>query len=196
MKKLINIKRSVDTRKLIISSVLISIMIITAMLLAACGNKSNNENGDIMKRNTENPTATVETSKGAFKFELFLKQAPITANNFIELAKKGFYGGLTFHRYEPGFVIQGGDPNGDGTGGSEKTIPLEINKELRHNKGAVAMARSQDPDSASSQFYVTLENANFLDDNYAVFGRVFEGMDNVLKLRAGDKIDKITIEEK
>jgi len=184
-------------KRLIISIVLMSIMIIAAMLLAACGNKNDDETGETMKKSdAENPTATVETSKGAFKFELFLKQAPITAGNFIELAKKGFYDGLTFHRYEPGFVIQGGDPGGDGTGGSEKTIPLEINQGLRHKKGAVAMARSQDPDSASSQFYITLEDAHFLDDNYAVFGWVFEGMDNVLKLRAGDKIDKVTIEEK
>src|SRR3990172_11079880 len=103
-----------------------------------------------------NPVVSIATNKGMFRFELYTEKAPITAANFIGLAESGFYDGLTFHRYEPGFVIQGGDPQGDGTGGSEKTIPLEIHPELRHIEGAVAMARSQDPDSASCQFYVTL----------------------------------------
>ncbi len=130
---------------------------------------------------------------GVIKFELYEDKAPITSKNFIDLANSNFYDGLIFHRYEPGFVIQGGDPNGDGTGGSGKTIPLEIHPELRHVKGAVAMARSNDPNSASSQFYITLEASHSLDDNYAVFGQVTEGTDVVEKLRAGDKINKITI---
>ncbi|HEY9246839.1 MAG TPA: peptidylprolyl isomerase, partial [Candidatus Methanoperedens sp.] len=101
-----------------------------------------------------NRTAILETSKGTIKFELFEKETPITTKNFIDLSQKGFYNGLTFHRVEPGFVIQGGDPKGNGTGGSGKTIPLEIAPTLSHKKGAVGMARSQDPDSASSQFYI------------------------------------------
>lgn len=142
-----------------------------------------------------NRMAVIETTRGTFEFELFEQRAPITAGNFIELAGKHFYDGLTFHRYVPGFVIQGGDPRGNGTGGSDKTIPLEIHPELRHVKGAVAMARSQNPDSASSQFYVTLEKQSFLDDNYAVFGEVRKGMDVVESLRQGDRMITVRIQD-
>jgi cyclophilin family peptidyl-prolyl cis-trans isomerase len=143
----------------------------------------------------KNPTAKIVTNKGEFTFELFSTRAPATAANFIELAQSGFYNGLTFHRYEPGFVIQGGDPRGDGTGGSEKTIDLEIHQELTHVEGAVGMARSNDPNSASSQFYIALAPAHFLDGNYAVFGQVTAGMDVVKSLRAGDKMTEVKIEE-
>lgn len=138
--------------------------------------------------------AVIETDKGIIKAELYTQDAPITAKNFIELANSGFYDGLAFHRYEPGFVIQGGDPNGDGTGGSPKKIPLEISKKLTHVKGALAMARTNDPNSASSQFYIALEDIHFLDGNYAVFGKVIEGMDVAGRLRAGDAMSKVTIE--
>jgi peptidyl-prolyl cis-trans isomerase B (cyclophilin B) len=131
------------------------------------------------------------TTQGNFTAELF-SDVPITTKNFIDLVSSGFYNGLTFHRYEPGFVIQGGDPLGTGMGGSGKTIPLEITKH-QHDQGALAMARSQDPNSASSQFYICLAPAHFLDNNYAVFGQVIEGMDNVLKLRKGDKMLKVTL---
>jgi cyclophilin family peptidyl-prolyl cis-trans isomerase len=140
--------------------------------------------------------ATIETSKGTIKAELYTEKAPITATNFIGLANSKFYDGLTFHRVEPGFVVQGGDPKGDGTGGSGKNIPLEINKELTHVKGALAMARSQNPNSASSQFYITLDEAHFLDGNYAVFGKVISGMDAVEQLEVGDKMDKVYITDK
>jgi peptidyl-prolyl cis-trans isomerase B (cyclophilin B) len=140
-----------------------------------------------------NRTATLETVKGTIKFELKETEAPITTKNFIDLTNKGFYNGLTFHRVEPGFVIQGGDPKGDGTGGSDKTIPLEIAPTLTHKKGAVGMARSQDPNSASSQFYICIEDAKFLDKNYAVFGQVIEGQNVVSNIRKGDKILKVTI---
>lgn len=139
-------------------------------------------------------TAVIETDKGTIKFELFTDKTPITTANFIKLANEGFYDGLTFHRYEPGFVIQGGDPKGDGTGGSPDKIKLEVTPELKHSKGAVGMARSQAPDSASSQFYFVLEDSNFLDGNYAVFGNVIEGMDAVMKLRKGDAMKKVYIE--
>lgn len=142
---------------------------------------------------TGNRIAVIETDKGTVKIELFEDKAPITTKNFIELAESGFYNGLTFHRVEPGFVVQGGDPNGDGTGGSGKTIPLEIHPELKHVKGAVAMARKPDPDSATSQFYITLDDTPFLDGNYAVFGRVIEGMDAVENLAVGDKMNKVTV---
>jgi len=138
--------------------------------------------------------AVIETEKGTIKFVLHEQDAPITTSNFIELAQRGFYDGLTFHRVEPNFVIQGGDPNGNGTGGSEKKIKLEVSPSLKHgDAGAVAMARSQHPDSASSQFYITLGPAAFLDGNYAVFGRVVAGLDVVRKIRVGDKMTSVRI---
>ena len=140
-------------------------------------------------------TIVMETTKGTIKFGLYEEDAPITTKNFIELTQKGFYNGLTFHRVEPGFVVQGGDPKGDGTGGSDKNIKLEISPKLKHVKGALGMARSQSPDSASSQFYFTLDAANFLDNNYAVFGIVTEGFDVVESLQVGDKMTKVTVEK-
>ncbi len=141
-----------------------------------------------------NRTAIIETTKGTIKFELYEDLAPITTANFVELAEKNFYDGLKFHRYEPGFVIQGGCPYGTGTGSSDKKIPLEVSPNLKHGEaGAVAMARSSDPNSASCQFYITLGQAAFLDGNYAVFGRVTEGMDAVKTIRAGDVMNKVTI---
>ncbi len=137
-----------------------------------------------------------QTTKGNIKAELYVKEAPITTRNFIDLVNSGFYNGLTFHRYEPGFVIQGGDPKGDGTGGSGETIPLEINRNLTHIQGALAMARSDNPNSASSQFYITLNEAHFLDGKYAVFGKVISGMLVVNDLRAGDKVNNSFISEK
>ncbi|HVZ80272.1 MAG TPA: peptidylprolyl isomerase [bacterium] len=157
-------------RSLILSAVLI--------LLAGCTSKPN-------------PKVLFETTQGNFKAELF-SDVPITTQNFADLVSKGFYNGLTFHRYEPNFVIQGGDPLGTGMGGSGKTIPLEITAH-QHVAGALGMARSQDPNSASSQFYVCLADAHFLDNNYAVFGQVIEGMDTVLKLRKSDKMLKVTL---
>ena len=150
-----------------------------------------------------NRKAIIETNKGQFTVELYEDKAPITAGNFIDLVGRGFYDGLKFHRYEPGFVIQGGDPQGSGRGGfvdpatgRERTIKLEVTPELKHGPaGAVAMARTQDPNSASSQFYITIGEAAFLDMQYAVFGRVTEGMDTVQKLRAGDVMNRVTLAE-
>jgi cyclophilin family peptidyl-prolyl cis-trans isomerase len=141
-----------------------------------------------------NRTAIIETNKGTIKFVLNEDLAPVTAGNFIELAEKKFYDGLTFHRVEPGFVIQGGCPQGTGMGGSGKNIPLEVTPNLKHGEaGAVAMARSSAPNSASSQFYITLGPAAFLDGNYAVFGRVTEGLDVVKSIRIGDVMNSVTI---
>jgi peptidyl-prolyl cis-trans isomerase B (cyclophilin B) len=146
----------------------------------------------------QDPVVVMKTSKGIVKMRIFLKEAPITAGNFMDLVRRGFYNGLTFHRYEPGFVIQGGDPTGTGNGnfrdprtGKDRLIKLEKVRGLTHDAaGMVAMARSNDPDSASCQFYITLAPAAFLDNppGYAVFGKAIDGMDAVLKLRAGDKI--------
>jgi peptidyl-prolyl cis-trans isomerase B (cyclophilin B) len=150
-----------------------------------------------------NRKAVIETSKGSITIELYEDKAPITAGNFIDLVERGFYDGLTFHRYEPGFVVQGGCPQGTGTGGfsdpatgRERRIKLEVSPELRHGEaGAVAMARSNDPNSASCQFYITLGPAAFLDMNYAVFGRVTDGMEAVKQIRAGEKMTKVTLSE-
>jgi cyclophilin family peptidyl-prolyl cis-trans isomerase len=138
--------------------------------------------------------AVIETEKGTIKFALHEEDAPITTANFIALAEEGFYDGLTFHRVEPNFVIQGGDPNGNGTGGSGRNIKLEVSPKLKHGEaGAVAMARSSQPDSASSQFYITLAPTPFLDGNYAVFGRVTEGLETVRAIRVGDRMKSVRI---
>ncbi len=176
------------------------IFITTALLIlaASCTNKST-EVRDSKEMDGESKMvkyAIIETEKGTIKAELYVDKAPITTANFINLTNAGFYNGLKFHRVEPGFVIQGGDPRGDETGGSGKTIPLEINRELRHVKGALAMARTNDPNSATSQFYITLAETPFLDGNYAVFGRVSNGMEVVEKIRVGDIMKKVYISYK
>ncbi|HVM32532.1 MAG TPA: peptidylprolyl isomerase, partial [bacterium] len=119
-----------------------------------------------------NPMIKFETNKGVFVAELFPDVA-VTTRNFIELVESSFYDGLIFHRHVPNFVIQGGDPLGTGMGGADKTIPLEVTGH-KHLKGALGMARSQDPNSASSQFYVCLADVPHLDGGYAVFGQVIQ----------------------
>jgi len=147
------------------------------------------------KKGMANPTVVFETDKGKFSAVIFEKEAPITSGNFLELVKKGFYNGLTFHRYEPGFVVQGGDPKGDGTGGSGQKIPLEIVPNLKHDLGALSMARTNDPNSATSQFFIVVGDAHFLDGKYAVFGQLSSGADIAMQLRKGDKMKKVYTEE-
>ncbi len=164
--------------------------------------QENNMNSE--KKNHE--FVIIETSKGTIKVELYPEDAPKTVANFVGLVNKNFYDGLTFHRVVPGFVVQGGDPKGTGMGGSDATIPLEIRCEdgimtegkiatcepaLKHLDGALAMARSSDPNSASSQFYITLGAQSFLDKNYAVFGYVVEGKDVASKIEMGDIMNKV-----
>ena len=119
---------------------------------------------------------------GTIRLELDEGSAPVTVANFIKLAQGGFYDGLTFHRIMDGFMIQGGDPKGNGTGGSGERIKGEfsgngVNNPISHVKGVISMARANDPDSASSQFFITVADATFLDGSYAAFGRVIEGME-------------------
>ena len=145
---------------------------------------ADSDKGDTAANTTEkigegNRIADIETSMGAMTVELYEARAPNTTANFIELANRGFYKDLTFHRVIDNFMIQGGDPKGDGTGDSGKTIKLEIHPELTHVDGAVAMARSAHPDSASSQFYICDGTQHQLDGQYAVFGRVINGLDVV-----------------
>jgi peptidyl-prolyl cis-trans isomerase B (cyclophilin B) len=143
------------------------------------------------KKVKESAVITMEKG-GEIKFDFFPEDAPKTVENFVTLARKGFYDGLTFHRVEPGFVVQGGDPQGNGMGGPGYKIKAEFNKQ-KHVRGAVAMARSNDPDSAGSQFYIVLAPANFLDGKYTVFGMVTSGMDVVDKIRVGDKMKSVKI---
>ncbi len=140
-------------------------------------------------------TAVITMEKGGeIVIDFYPADAPKTVENFVKLAKKGFYDGVVFHRREENFVIQGGDPKGNGTGGPGYTIPAEFNKQ-KHVRGAVAMARTQDPNSAGSQFYICLAPANFLDGQYTVFGIVTKGMDVVDKVKVGDKMKTVKIVE-
>ncbi len=157
--------------------------------------------GAAIKKNVGDALVMMETTKGPIKLVVYKTEVPQTSYNFLDLVGKGFYNGLTFHRYEPGFCIQGGDPDGNGTGNyvdpktnKVRRINLEIKPNLKHDSaGVLAMARSSDRNSASCQFYITLGQASFLDSDYAVFGRVVEGLDNVMALRKGDKMTKVTV---
>ena len=130
-----------------------------------------------------NPIVTFEMeSGGKMVAELYPEVAPNTVNNFISLIKKGFFDGLIFHRVIPGFMIQGGDPDGVGMGGPGYTIPGEFSSngfanDLRHSRGVLSMARTMDPDSAGSQFFIMVDDAPHLDGEYAAFGKVIEGME-------------------
>ena len=163
-----------------------------AICLVGCGNSGDSDTDTASKNetNTEdllsgNHHIEIDVQNyGTIKVELQADEAPITVTNFINLAKDGFYDGLTFHRIIDGFMIQGGDPNGDGTGGSDETIKGEfsangVDNPLKHTRGAISMARSSDYDSASSQFFIVHQTTESLDGQYAVFGYVYEGMEVV-----------------
>jgi len=136
--------------------------------------------------------ATIETVKGTMRAELYPKLAPKHVNSFVFLACQGFFDGLTFHRYEAGFVIQGGDPKGDGSGGPGYTLPAEFNA-TKHTLGILSMARTSDPNSAGSQFFIMLGDAPHLDNQYSIFGKVVEGITVALQIRANDKMTKVNI---
>jgi peptidyl-prolyl cis-trans isomerase B (cyclophilin B) len=139
--------------------------------------------------------ARISTEKGDIVFIFYPEDAPQHAAAFIKLARAGFYDGLTFHRVEPGFVIQGGCPDGNGTGGPGYQLDAEFN-EKKHIQGTVAMARSSNPNSAGSQFYICLDDAPFLNRQYTVFGHVVEGQSVVDAIRKGDVMTTVTIEDK
>jgi len=134
----------------------------------------------------------IETSMGNIEIELYATDAPKAVARISELAKEGFYNGLTFHRVVPGFVVQGGDPKGNGTGGTGKKLPAEFNSR-RHVEGTVAMARASDPNSADCQFYICLGVLADLDGKYTVFGQVTKGMEIVKKIKIGDKMQKVLV---
>ena len=135
-----------------------------------------------------NPVITIQMKEGGvMKAELYPEIAPITVKNFVDLAAKGFYNGLIFHRVIPGFMIQGGDPQGTGMGGPGYTIKGEfsangVRNDLKHTRGVLSMARAYDPDSAGSQFFIMHENSPHLDGQYAAFGKVIEGIEVVDKI--------------
>jgi peptidyl-prolyl cis-trans isomerase B (cyclophilin B) len=140
-------------------------------------------------------TAVITLDNGqTISIEFFPEDAPKTVENFVTLARKGFYNGLTFHRVVPDFVVQGGCPKGNGTGGPGYTVKAEFNKQ-KHVRGSVAMARSQPPDSAGSQFYITYGATPHLDNNYTVFGKVVSGMEHVDRIMQGDRMTSVAIEE-
>jgi cyclophilin family peptidyl-prolyl cis-trans isomerase len=140
--------------------------------------------------------AVIKTDKGAMVIKFYPEAAPEHVENFKKLAKEGFYNGLTFHRVVEGFVIQGGDPDGNGTGGPGYKIPAEIG--MKHTDGAVAMARTNNPkmESSGSQFYICLGAQPHLDGAYTVFGQVIEGLDVSKKIARGDKMTSVTIEKR
>lgn len=140
------------------------------------------------KYSGKKPIVTIQMEDGGvIKAELYPDTAPRTVDNFVSLVQSGFYDGLIFHRVIPDFMIQGGDPQGNGTGGSKETIPGEFksngfDNNLKHTRGVLSMARTQDPNSASSQFFIMVKDNSQLDGNYAAFGKVTEGMEEVDKI--------------
>lgn len=168
------------------------------VILAACGKETaeNEEQGSTVnyaEEVTENPIVTITMENDEkIVIELEPKTAPNTVANFISLVEDGFYDGLIFHRVIPGFMIQGGDPDGTGMGGPEYAIKGEFTSNgfentLTHERGVISMARSQDPDSAGSQFFIMTEQATHLDGDYAAFGKVTEGMETVDEIVAAER---------
>ena len=139
--------------------------------------------------------AIITLENGAdVRIEFFPDDAPRTVENFVKLAREGFYNGLAFHRVVPGYVVQGSDPKGDGTGGPGYTVKAEFSAR-QHVRGTVAMARGPSPDSAGSQFYITYGAQPHLDGSYTVFGQVVAGMEHVDRIRQGDRMRSVSIVE-
>jgi len=171
-------------------NMILTLVIVLAVVMLGAGTillngwgSDDKDNGEIIPVATNWVEIEVQ-DYGVIKAELYGNVAPITVENFVKLAKEGFYDGLTFHRIISGFMIQGGDPNGNGTGGSADKIKGEfsangVNNPIAHERGVLSMARSSAPDSASSQFFIMHEAAPHLDGSYAAFGRVLEGMEIV-----------------
>jgi cyclophilin family peptidyl-prolyl cis-trans isomerase len=183
--------------------ILLTLMVITTGCFGAA-NAQNEKKGEIT---VQNHIAVFETNKGKFEVELFEDKAPNTTKNFIDLVDKGFYDGLIFHRVIDGFMIQGGDPNGTGTGGPGYTIKDEFNKDLKHSSEGILSMANAGPNTGGSQFFITLAATPWLDGHHAVFGKVIKGMDIVkaigkVECDFQDKpledivIQKITIEDK
>jgi len=152
------------------------------------------ETGGLEDAPPAGPVLEIETQRGVITVQTYPGDAPKTVARITELARSGFYDGVTFHRVVPGFVVQGGDPTGTGRGGSGRNLPAEFN-DRKHVAGTVAMARAQDPDSADSQFYITLGPQPSLDGKYTVFGLVIDGMATARALKVGDVMMHVTVRE-
>ncbi|MBR5430746.1 MAG: peptidylprolyl isomerase [Firmicutes bacterium] len=171
--------------------ILLMFMALLPALCACGGQQEEAAPADAASQSVRHAEITVR-DYGTIKLELYEDIAPITVANFVKLAQDGFYDGLTFHRIMDGFMIQGGDPEGTGYGGSDETIKGEfaangVENDLSHVKGVISMARGNNPDSASSQFFITVADSTFLDGKYAAFGRVTEGMEVAEKIAADAK---------
>ena len=191
-----------------LSTILIIVGIIIIVIIAFFAVKENNYEVDYLninfeveenkmnleQYNTTNPVVAMEIENyGAIVIELYPEVAPNTVNNFISLVQKGFYDNNTFHRLVPGFVLQGGDPDGQGSGGPGYHIKGEFaangfNNDLKHTEGIISMARSSSYDSAGSQFFIMLGTATHLDGQYAAFRKVIDGLDNVRYIAANETI--------
>ena len=188
-------------KKILVIAIICIIIICVVICIGVINSKKNtsSQTNEISENREENKEendmyssgihhATIEVKDyGTIKLELDADAAPITVSNFAKLVNEGFYDGLTFHRIISGFMIQGGDPLGDGTGGSDEEIKGEfelngVKNDISHTRGVISMARAQDYDSASSQFFIVHEDSTFLDGQYAGFGRVTDGIDVVDKI--------------
>ena len=189
--------------KRLIRIICLLMLIASMIMMAGCGSSDSDAGEPAAEQEQAAEEAAEETAEpigihhaeieiadyGTIKLELDGDTAPVTVQNFMDLANSGFYDGLTFHRIMDGFMIQGGDPQGNGTGGSDKNIKGEfavngVENDISHVKGVISMARAQDPDSASSQFFITVADSTFLDGQYAGFGHVTEGQDVADKIAA------------
>ncbi len=186
-------------------SIILTLLAMT-LLVTGCFAAANSQAEQKGETKVANPIAVFETSKGTFEIELYKDKAPKTAENFITLVNKGFYDGLIFHRVIDGFMIQGGDPSGNGTGGPGYTIPDEFSKDLRHSSEGILSMANAGPNTGGSQFFITLAKTPWLDGHHAVFGKVVKGMEVVraigkVECDFQDKpledvvINKITIKE-
>lgn len=170
-----------------------SMAIIMVFMLLLSGCKANSGTAGTQGSSDKNPVVTIEMEDGAkIKVELYPKTAPNTVNNFISLINKGFYDGLIFHRVIPDFMIQGGDPKGTGVGGPGYSIKGEFSSNgfdnsLKHTRGVISMARSSEMDTAGSQFFIMVADVPSLDGDYASFGKVTDGMDEVDKIVKNDR---------
>lgn len=185
---------------------IINILLLTLVSACFSGNKDNTTTQK--DEATSSPAATlqvdsnglskervtIKTVHGNISFRLYPNKAPNTVKRIVELVNNGFYDGISFHRVVPDFVVQAGDPTGTGTGGSGKKLKAEFN-DLQHIKGTVAMARTQDPDSADSQFYIALKTLPHLNGKYTIFGQVVEGFDIIGKIKQGDKIISMVLQK-
>jgi len=159
-------------------SILIT-LVAMLVLVTGCFAAANMQTEKKGETKVANPIAVFETTKGTFEIELYRDKAPKTVENFVTLANKGFYDGLIFHRVIDGFMIQGGDPSGNGTGGPGYTIPDEFHKDLKHDSEGILSMANAGPNTGGSQFFITLAKTPWLDGHHAVFGKVIKGMEVV-----------------